>query len=62
MDRTSRCNKVDEVRLYASNRLNLLLLKAQRCVKGACKRKGDWERERGRGRVRIGKEGGKRGV
>ena len=30
---------------------------------GVCKkRKGDWERERGRGRVRMGKEGGKRGV
>ena len=29
MDRTSRCNKVDTVRLYA---LNLLLLKGQRCV------------------------------
>ena len=27
MDRTSRCNKVDAVRLYASYRLNLLLLK-----------------------------------
>ena len=26
MDRTSRCNKVDTVRLYASYRLNLLLL------------------------------------
>ena len=33
MDRTSRCNKVDTVRLYASYRLNLLLLKGQRCVK-----------------------------
>ena len=32
MDRTSRCNKVDTVRLYASYRLNLLLLKGQRCV------------------------------
>ena len=32
MDRTSRCNKVDAVRLYASYRLNLLLLKGQRCV------------------------------
>ena len=31
MDRTSRCNKVDAVRLYASYRLNLLLLKGQRC-------------------------------
>ena len=29
MDRTSRCNKVDAVRLY---RLNLLLLKGKRCV------------------------------
>jgi len=28
----SRCNKVDEVRLYASYKLNLLLLKGQRCV------------------------------
>ena len=27
MDRTSQCNKVDAVRLYASYRLNLLLLK-----------------------------------
>ena len=27
MDRTSRCKKVDAVRLYASYRLNLLLLK-----------------------------------
>ena len=33
MDRTSRCNKVDAVRLYASNRLNLLLLKGQRWVR-----------------------------
>ena len=32
--RTSWCNKVDAVRLYASYRLNLLLLKRQRCVKG----------------------------
>ena len=32
MDRISRCNKVDAVRLYASYRLNLLLLKGQRCV------------------------------
>ena len=30
---TSRCNKVDAVRLYASYRLNLLLLKVQRCVR-----------------------------
>ena len=32
MDRSSRCNKVDTVRLYASYMLNLLLLKGQRCV------------------------------
>jgi len=32
MDRTIWCNKVDAVRLYASYRLNLLLLKGQRCV------------------------------
>ena len=32
MDRTSRCNKVDVVRLYASNRLNFLLLKGQICL------------------------------
>ena len=32
MDSTSPCNKVDAVRLYASFRLNLLLLKGQRCV------------------------------
>ena len=32
MERTSRCNKVDAVRLYASCRLNLLLLKGQICV------------------------------
>ena len=32
VDRTSRCNKVDAVRLYASYRLNLLLLKGQRHV------------------------------
>ena len=32
MDRTSRCNKVDAVRLYASYRLNLLLLQGHRCV------------------------------
>ena len=32
MDRTRRCNKVDAVRLYTSFRLNLLLLKGQRCV------------------------------
>jgi len=31
-DRTIRCNKVDRVRLYASYRLNLLLIKGQRCV------------------------------
>ena len=30
INRTSRCNKVDAVRLYASCRLNLLL---QRCVR-----------------------------
>jgi len=30
LDRTSRCNKVDAVRLYALYRLNLLLLKGQR--------------------------------
>ena len=34
MDRISQCNKVDAVRLYASYRLNLLLLKGQRCVLG----------------------------
>ena len=33
INRTSRCNKVDAVRLYASYRLNLLLLKGQRCVR-----------------------------
>ena len=33
LNRTSRCNKVDAVRLYASYKLNLLLLKGQRCVK-----------------------------
>ena len=32
MDRTSRYNKVDAVILYASYRLNLLLLKRQRCL------------------------------
>ena len=32
VDRTSRCNKVDAVRLYVSYRLNLLLLKEQMCV------------------------------
>ena len=32
MDMTSRCNKIDAVRLYASYRLNLLLLEGQRCV------------------------------
>ena len=32
MDRTSRCSKVNAVRLYASYRLNWLLLKGQRCV------------------------------
>ena len=32
MDRTSWCNKVDAVRLYALYRLNLLLLKGQICV------------------------------
>ena len=32
MDRTSRYNKVDAVRLYASNRLNLILLEGQGCV------------------------------
>ena len=34
MDRTGRCHKVDAVRLYASYRLNLLLLKMQRYVTG----------------------------
>ena len=34
INRTSRCNKVDAVRLYASYRLNLLLLKGQRCMIG----------------------------
>ena len=29
MERTSRCNKVDAVRLYASYRMNLLLLKGR---------------------------------
>ena len=33
MDRTSRGNKVDAVRLYASHKLNLLLLKGHRCVR-----------------------------
>ena len=33
MNRTSRCNKVDAVRLFASYRLNLLLLKGQRTEK-----------------------------
>ena len=32
-DRTSRCNKVDVVRLYASYRLNLLSLKGQSYVR-----------------------------
>ncbi len=32
MDRTSRCNEVDAVRLYASYRLNLLLPKVQICL------------------------------
>ena len=32
IDRTSRCNKVKAVRLCASNRLNLFLLKGKRCV------------------------------
>ena len=32
LNRTSRCNKVDTVRLYASYRLDLLYLKGQRCV------------------------------
>ena len=32
MDWTSRCNKDDAVRLYASYMLNVLLLKGQRCV------------------------------
>ena len=36
MGRASRCNKVDPVRLYASNWLNLLLLKGQRCVSRTC--------------------------
>jgi len=29
MDRTSRCNKVDAVRIYASYRLSILLLNGQ---------------------------------
>ena len=32
INRTSRCNKVDAVRRYASYRLNLLIQKGQRCV------------------------------
>ena len=35
MDRTSRCNKVDALKRYALYRLNLRLLKEQRCVKAA---------------------------
>ena len=42
MDRTSRCNKVDAVRLYASYRLNLLLLKGQRCVLRGCRLYQEW--------------------
>ena len=34
MNRSSRCNKVDAVRLYASYRIKLLLLKGQICVPG----------------------------
>jgi len=34
MDRTSRCNKVDAVKLYASYWLNLLFPKGQICVEG----------------------------
>ena len=37
MDWTSRCNKIDAVRLYASHRLSLLLLK------GACTRPQLWK-------------------
>ena len=37
MNRISRCNKVDAVRLYASYRLNLLLLKGQICKEGLLK-------------------------
>ena len=44
MDRTSRCNKVDEVRLYASYRFNLFLIKGQRCVL--------WEDEKGDRKMR----------
>ena len=36
INRTSRCNKVDAVRLYAPYRLNLLLLKGQGCVSFTC--------------------------
>ena len=32
INRTSRCHKVDAVRLYASYMLNLLLLNGKRCV------------------------------
>ena len=32
MNRTSWCNKVDAVRIYALYRLNSILLKKQRCV------------------------------
>ena len=32
MDKTKRCNKVDAIRLYASYRFSLLLLKGKRCV------------------------------
>ena len=32
INRTSRCNMVDAVRLYASFMVNLLLLKGQKCV------------------------------
>ena len=33
MEGPSQCNKVDAIRLYASYRLNLLLLKGQRCLR-----------------------------
>jgi len=51
MDRTSWCSKVDTVRLYASYRLNLLLLNGQNCVKGGVKKEGMGCSIRGSGKI-----------
>ena len=53
MDRTSRCNRADAVRFYASYRLNLLLLKGQRRLAVVDRKKGYLNLQRLRAPVRV---------